>query len=191
MGDNVDINTLTMEQYLGLIKDNIRSGIVKLEISNDIEFEINGNFMRELRRKLFKGTDKEDAHKHVRRVLEIPDLFHFPSVTHDVGNESRQKRKMGKKDMKEPVPRDFPKIHKKKAREDEVDMDDGWDIMIKDVERIRQILTPSIHTLPNLELVVQPYMPRGPIHNKVKVVREEEMEYDIPLQNYVMQPLTL
>ncbi|GJV20654.1 reverse transcriptase domain-containing protein [Tanacetum coccineum] len=39
--------------------------------------------MRELRRKLFKGTDDEDAHEHVRMVLEIADLFHFPGVTHD------------------------------------------------------------------------------------------------------------
>ncbi|GJT20846.1 reverse transcriptase domain-containing protein [Tanacetum coccineum] len=39
--------------------------------------------MRELRRKLFKGTDDEDAHEHVRRVLEIANLFHFPGVTHD------------------------------------------------------------------------------------------------------------
>ncbi|GJS92504.1 hypothetical protein Tco_0799472 [Tanacetum coccineum] len=39
--------------------------------------------MRELRRKLFKGTDDEDAHEHMRRVLEITDIFHFPGVTHD------------------------------------------------------------------------------------------------------------
>ncbi|GKA00383.1 ribonuclease H-like domain-containing protein [Tanacetum coccineum] len=39
--------------------------------------------MRELRRKIFAGTDDEDAHEHVRRVLEIVDLFHFPGVTHD------------------------------------------------------------------------------------------------------------
>ncbi|GKA70033.1 calmodulin-interacting protein 111 isoform X1 [Tanacetum coccineum] len=39
--------------------------------------------MRELRCKLFKGIDDEDAHKHVRMVLEIADLFHFPGVTHD------------------------------------------------------------------------------------------------------------
>ncbi|GKA06950.1 hypothetical protein Tco_0686174 [Tanacetum coccineum] len=82
------------------------------------------------------------------------------------------------------------KIHKKKAQEDEGDMDDGWDIMIKDVQCFRQILTPIIYTLPNLEHVVQPYMPRGPVYDKIKVVREEELEYDIPLQNGVMQPLT-
>ncbi|GJZ19651.1 hypothetical protein Tco_0556241 [Tanacetum coccineum] len=83
MGDDVDINTLTMEQYLALIQDNIRPGVVKPEIGNDIKFKINSNFMRELRCKLFKGTDDEDAHKHVRRVLKIADLFHFPDVTHD------------------------------------------------------------------------------------------------------------
>nr|GEV80366.1 hypothetical protein [Tanacetum cinerariifolium] len=39
--------------------------------------------MRELRCKLFKVTDVEDAHEHVRMVLEITDLFHFYGVTHD------------------------------------------------------------------------------------------------------------
>ncbi|GKD50813.1 reverse transcriptase domain-containing protein [Tanacetum coccineum] len=73
-----------MEQYLALIQYNIRPGIVKPEIDGDIKFKINGNFMRELRRKLFKGTDDEDAHKHMRRVLKIIDLFHFSCVTHDV-----------------------------------------------------------------------------------------------------------
>ncbi|GJV13291.1 hypothetical protein Tco_1354832 [Tanacetum coccineum] len=84
MSDDVDISTLTIEQYLALIQDNNRSGIVKPKIGDDVEFEINSNFMRELRRKCFAGIDDEDAHKHVRRVLEIVDLFHFPGVTHDV-----------------------------------------------------------------------------------------------------------
>ncbi|GJR04895.1 reverse transcriptase domain-containing protein [Tanacetum coccineum] len=83
MEDDVDINTLTIEQYLAWVQDDIRPGVLKPKISNDVEFEINSNFMRELRRKLFKGTDDEDAHEHVRRVLEIADLFHFPGVTHD------------------------------------------------------------------------------------------------------------
>ncbi|GJV55821.1 RNA-directed DNA polymerase [Tanacetum coccineum] len=73
--DDVDINTLTIKQYMALIQDNIRPGIVKPEIDGDVKFEINGNFMRELRRKLFKSTDSEDAHEHVRRVLEIVDIF--------------------------------------------------------------------------------------------------------------------
>ncbi|GKC33350.1 hypothetical protein Tco_1040644, partial [Tanacetum coccineum] len=83
MKDDIDINTLTIEQYLAWVQDDIRPGVVKPKIGNDIEFEINSNFMRELRRKLFKGTDDEDAHEHVRRVLEIADLFHFLGATHD------------------------------------------------------------------------------------------------------------
>nr|GEV13076.1 hypothetical protein [Tanacetum cinerariifolium] len=77
---------------------------------------------------------------------------------------------------------------------DKRDMDEGWDITIKDVENIRQILIPTIHTLPNPEPVVQPYMPFSPFLNDAKVVWEKEHDY-IPLQDYdvmggVMQPLT-
>ncbi|GJU86300.1 retrovirus-related pol polyprotein from transposon TNT 1-94 [Tanacetum coccineum] len=83
MGDDVDISALTIEHYMALIQDNNRPGIVKPKIGDDIEFEINSKFMRELRHKIFAGTNDEDAHKHVRRVLEIIDLLHFPSITHD------------------------------------------------------------------------------------------------------------
>ncbi|GJZ62238.1 hypothetical protein Tco_0618375 [Tanacetum coccineum] len=72
-----------MEQYLTLIQENIRPSIVKPEIDGDVKLEINGNFLRELRRKLFEGTNDDDAHEHVQRVLEIVDLFHFTSVTYD------------------------------------------------------------------------------------------------------------
>ncbi|GJY71512.1 hypothetical protein Tco_0475215 [Tanacetum coccineum] len=236
MGDDVDISTLTIEQYLALIRDNIRPGVVKPEINNDIEFEINGNFMRDLRRKLFAGTDDDDAHEHVRRVLEIVDLFHFPGVTHDaimlrvfpitlkgpalrwkkrlpVGSQKVKARMtMGKENVKDSVPHDLPvvqtyvppmsflgnlkgqigspykthkavcsigipkEIHKMKAQEDDRDINDGRDITSKDVERIRQILTPTIHTLPNLEPMMQPYMPLGPVHDMKKVEREEEQD---------------
>ncbi|GJV88312.1 hypothetical protein Tco_1532250 [Tanacetum coccineum] len=292
--------------------------------------------MRELRRKLFKGTDDEDAHEHVRSVLEIADLFHFLSVTldvvmlrvfpntlkgpalrwinrlsagreegknkirnfkqevdeslcrawerysdllyrcpqHDLNSqqrvhifytglyiptrimldskgfiplmtptqalksiqvmadhsrigmmkqplrkESKARTTMGKENVKEPVPRDLPvvqtyvppmkflgsssrthetvcmmgiqeEIHKMKAYEVEGNTDDGWDITIKNVDRFRQILIPTIHTLPNLKPMVQSYVTRGPIHDKEKVVREKEQDYDIPLQDHIMQPLT-
>ncbi|GJV85860.1 putative reverse transcriptase domain-containing protein [Tanacetum coccineum] len=126
---------------------------------------------------------------------------------------------MGKENMKEPIPRDLPptlflghlkeqmgnpyrtrktvrmngnpeEIHNAKARDDEGDMDVGWDITSKDVERLRQFLTPTIYTLPNLELVVQPYIPLGPVHDMDKVVKEKEHDYDILLNNNVMQHLT-
>ncbi|GJZ78677.1 hypothetical protein Tco_0643514 [Tanacetum coccineum] len=126
---------------------------------------------------------------------------------------------MDKENMKEPVPHDLPhtpllghlkeqigspystretihmirnpeEIHNAKAHREERDMDVGWDISSKDVERLRQFLTPTIHTLPNLEPVVQPYIPLGPVHDKDKIVREKEQDYDIPLNDSIMQPLT-
>ncbi|GJZ09034.1 hypothetical protein Tco_0543317 [Tanacetum coccineum] len=104
---------------------------------------------------------------------------------------------MGKENMKDPVPHDLPpmpflghleeqigspyrtlktvcmienprEVHKMKDQEDERGMDAGWDITIKDVERLTQLLTPTIHTLPNLESV----------------------DYDIPPHGGVVQPLT-
>ncbi|GJT48998.1 hypothetical protein Tco_0975155 [Tanacetum coccineum] len=369
MEDEVDINTLTIEQYMAWVQDDIRPDVVKPNIGNDVEFEINSNFMKELRRKLFKGTDDEDAHQHVRRVLEIVYLFHFPGVTHDAimlrvfpvtlkgphdlncqqkvhifytgldiltrrvldskgfiplmtptqalisiqvmaehshnwydeattrerindspnnvdtkkpkenihaiqasfknceganltmecplekedkalekfientdsniralktttknlqektyqltqtvltntGEKVKERTTIGKENVKEPVPRDLPVVQTyvpptqflgnpyrtreiicaigipEEIHEDEGDMNDGCDITVDDVERLRKILTPSIHTLPNLKPIVQPYMPLGLVCNKAKVVREEEQDYDIPLQDHVMQPLT-
>ncbi|GJU63087.1 hypothetical protein Tco_1244922 [Tanacetum coccineum] len=83
MEDDVDISALTLEQYIALIPVDIKPGIVNPKIGDDVKFNINANFMRELRCKLFAGTDDEDAYEHVRTVLEIVDLFHFPGVTHD------------------------------------------------------------------------------------------------------------
>ncbi|GJX11182.1 hypothetical protein Tco_0201041 [Tanacetum coccineum] len=138
----------------------------------------------------------------------------------------KAKAKMGKKDMKEPVPRDFlvvqpyvpptpfpghlkklkdnlyktreticmirspEKIHKKKAHKDNEDMDDGWDIMIEDVERLRQILTPTIHTLPNLEPVVHSYMPLGLVSDKAKVtvhITPPDDDYVAPATNPILE----
>ncbi|GJR07310.1 reverse transcriptase domain-containing protein [Tanacetum coccineum] len=346
MEDDVNINTLTLEKYLAWVQDDIRPGMVKPEIRNDVKFKINSNFMRELRHKLFKSTDDEDAHKHVRKVLEITDIFHFPSVTYDAvmlrvfpitlkGLALRwinrlsaglittwdllekafimqycQPFKTAKKleiilnfkqemdetlyhaweryndllfkylqhdlnnhqkvqifytgldistcrmlDSRELIPlmtptqalksiqimaehshdwydetttrerindrsdnindiqasskdanltkecplkkdkeakhsnpyrtreivcmiRNPKEIHKMKAQEDKGDMDVGWEITVKDVERLRQFLTPIIHT------------PLEPVHDKEKIKTEEEQDYDIPLHDGVMQPLT-
>ncbi|GJX05414.1 hypothetical protein Tco_0191330 [Tanacetum coccineum] len=100
---------------------------------------------------------------------------------------------MGKENIKDPVPRDLsptpflghlkeqmgspyrtrktvrmignPKeIHNAKAQEDKGDME--------------------------VRIVVQPYIPLGPVHDKDKIVREKEHDYDIPLNGSVMQPLT-
>ncbi|GJZ46469.1 reverse transcriptase domain-containing protein [Tanacetum coccineum] len=118
----------------------------------------------------------------------------------------KERTTMGKDYIKEPVPRNLPaqflgnpyRTRKticaigipKEIKEDKGDINDGSDITIEDVERLRKILTPPIHALSNLKPIVQPYMPLGLIYNKEKVVKEEEQDYDIPLHEHVMQPLT-
>nr|GFA70912.1 hypothetical protein [Tanacetum cinerariifolium]GFB27475.1 hypothetical protein [Tanacetum cinerariifolium] len=84
----------------------------------------------------------------------------------------------------------FEEVHIMKAQEDEWDMNVCWDFTVKDVKRLRQFLIPTIHTLPNLEPVVQPYMPLGPVSDTKKIIREEEQDYDIPIHDGVMQLLT-
>ncbi|GKA65727.1 hypothetical protein Tco_0765434 [Tanacetum coccineum] len=109
---------------------------------------------------------------------------------------------MGKEYVKEPVPRNLPAQFlgnpyrtreticaigiPEEIKEDEGDMNDGCDITVEDVERHRNILTPPIHALPNLKLIVQPYMPLGLVYNKAKVVKEEEQDYHIPLHEHVI-----
>ncbi|GKC34715.1 hypothetical protein Tco_1047099 [Tanacetum coccineum] len=77
MGDDVDINTFTIEQYLALIQDDIRPGVVKPEISNDVKFEINSNFMRELRHKIFTWAGLEVEKRLPAGVINTWDLLEF------------------------------------------------------------------------------------------------------------------
>ncbi|GJZ11680.1 ribonuclease H-like domain-containing protein [Tanacetum coccineum] len=74
--DAIDINTLSIEKYMALTQRD-RLGVVIPVLGNDVDFEIKSHFMSELRCNLFARTDDEDAHEHVRRVLEITNLFHI------------------------------------------------------------------------------------------------------------------
>ncbi|GJU40648.1 hypothetical protein Tco_1193605 [Tanacetum coccineum] len=67
----IDINTLTMEQYLELLRETQAPGVVKPEIGGNVNFEIKSQFMRELREDTFLRNKNEDAHDHVDRVLYI------------------------------------------------------------------------------------------------------------------------
>ncbi|GJY16397.1 hypothetical protein Tco_0386819 [Tanacetum coccineum] len=143
--------------------------------------------------------------------------YHLGKASVDVvpwSEKFKAKTTMGKENMKEPVPHDLLVVQTyvpltsllgspyrnheticasgipEEIQEDDGDMNDSCDITVEDVEKVRKILTPSIYTLPNLEPIVQPYMPLGVVCHKAKVVREEEHDYDIPLQDHVMQPLT-
>nr|GEW29233.1 hypothetical protein [Tanacetum cinerariifolium] len=77
----VDINTLTMEQYLALSRENRASGVVKPEIKGNVNFEIKSQFMRELREDTFSENKNKDAHDHIDRVLNIVSLFNIPGVS--------------------------------------------------------------------------------------------------------------
>ncbi|GJZ87678.1 hypothetical protein Tco_0659288 [Tanacetum coccineum] len=76
----VDINTLSMEQYLALSQENQALGMVKPKIRGNVNFEIQSQFMREFWEDTFFGNKNEDAHDHVDRVFNIVTL---PGVSHD------------------------------------------------------------------------------------------------------------
>ncbi|GJW24648.1 hypothetical protein Tco_0038459 [Tanacetum coccineum] len=116
-------------------------------------------------------------------------------ITKQLKNPGRQKVKaittMGKENMKESVPLELPPTPFIGHLKEQIgDMDVSWDITNKDVERLRQFLTPTIHTVSNLEPVVQLYILLGPVQDMDKVVKEKKQDYDIPLNNNVRQPLT-
>ncbi|GKF59682.1 uncharacterized mitochondrial protein-like protein, partial [Tanacetum coccineum] len=79
----VDVDTLTIEQYLALSRENQAPGVVKREIGGNVNFEIKSQFMHELREDTFFGNKDEDAHDHIDRVLNIIDLFNIPGVSKD------------------------------------------------------------------------------------------------------------
>ncbi|GKA24072.1 hypothetical protein Tco_0710105 [Tanacetum coccineum] len=77
MGD-VDINTLTMEQYLALTRGNQSPGVVKPKIGNNVNFEIKSQFMRELKEDTFSGNKNDDAHEYVENfwTLSVSSASH-------------------------------------------------------------------------------------------------------------------
>ncbi|GJR09152.1 hypothetical protein Tco_0791804 [Tanacetum coccineum] len=77
----VDIDTLTMEQYLALSRENQAPGVVKPKIEGNVNFEIKSQFMRELREDTFSRNKNEDAHDRIDRILSIVRLFNIPRVS--------------------------------------------------------------------------------------------------------------
>ncbi|GJV16733.1 hypothetical protein Tco_1362056 [Tanacetum coccineum] len=246
-----------------------------------------------------QSTDDEDAHEHVRTILEIVDLFHFPGVTHDVvmlrvfpitlkGRALRWKKGLpiGVINTLDLLEKEFiwqyclPFKTAKKLEEIQNFKQDMYETLYQDWERYNDLLfkcpqhdlnnhqkvqifytgldistcklldsrgfitlmTPTqalksiqviadhshnwarqlsreknsrqerqwvrtreticmienpkeVHKTKAQEYegdtnVVQPYMPLGLVHDKEKIVKDEEQDNDIPLQDHVMQPLT-
>ncbi|GJU99335.1 retrovirus-related pol polyprotein from transposon TNT 1-94 [Tanacetum coccineum] len=73
----------TMEQYMSKTRADYGSGVARPKIEDNDNFELKGQFLKELRTNTFSGSDHEYANEHIEKVLEIVDLFHIPNITID------------------------------------------------------------------------------------------------------------
>ncbi|GKD18470.1 hypothetical protein Tco_1207628, partial [Tanacetum coccineum] len=73
----------TMEQYMSKTRADYGSGVVRPKIEDKDNFELKGQFLKELRTNTFSGSDHKDANEHTEKVLEIVDLFHIPNINVD------------------------------------------------------------------------------------------------------------
>ncbi|GKB51203.1 hypothetical protein Tco_0901956 [Tanacetum coccineum] len=73
----------TMEKYISKTRADYGSGVSRPKIEEKDNFELKGQFLKELRTNTFSGSDHEDANEHIKKVLEIVDLFHIPNITID------------------------------------------------------------------------------------------------------------
>ncbi|GJR15242.1 retrovirus-related pol polyprotein from transposon TNT 1-94 [Tanacetum coccineum] len=71
----------TMKQYMSKNRADYGSGVARPKIDDKDNFELKGQFLKELRTNTFSGSDHEDANEHIEKVLEIVDLFHIPNIT--------------------------------------------------------------------------------------------------------------
>ncbi|GJY33701.1 hypothetical protein Tco_0418170 [Tanacetum coccineum] len=75
--------TETREQYMSKTRGDYGSGVTRPSINQDTHFELKEKFLKEFRDNTFSGSEHEDAKKHIKKVLEIVDLFHIPKITQD------------------------------------------------------------------------------------------------------------
>nr|GFB17524.1 hypothetical protein [Tanacetum cinerariifolium] len=78
-----EIMAETMEQYMSKTRANYGSGVGRPKIEDKDNFELKGQFLKELRTNNFSALDHEDANEHIEKILEIVDLFHIPNITID------------------------------------------------------------------------------------------------------------
>ncbi|GKD30414.1 hypothetical protein Tco_1241192 [Tanacetum coccineum] len=72
-----------MEQYTSKSITDYGLGVTRPKIDNKYQFELKGQFLKELRENTFNGSDHEDANEHIEKVLEIVNLLHVPNITVD------------------------------------------------------------------------------------------------------------
>ncbi|GKE32297.1 retrovirus-related pol polyprotein from transposon TNT 1-94 [Tanacetum coccineum] len=72
-----------MEQYMSKTRANYGSGVARPKIEDKDNFELKGQFLKELRTNTFSNSDHEDANEHIEKVLKIMDFFHIPNIIID------------------------------------------------------------------------------------------------------------
>ncbi|GJX40929.1 hypothetical protein Tco_0255919 [Tanacetum coccineum] len=73
----------TMEQYMSKTRADYGSRVARPRIKDKDNFELMGQFLKELQTNTFSGLDNEDANEHIEKVFEIINLFHIPNITID------------------------------------------------------------------------------------------------------------
>ncbi|GJY23725.1 DNA-directed DNA polymerase [Tanacetum coccineum] len=73
----------TMEQYMSKTRADYGLGVARPKIEDKDNFELKGQFIKELHTNTYIGSDHEDVNEHIEKVLEIVDLFQIPNITID------------------------------------------------------------------------------------------------------------
>ncbi|GKE71341.1 hypothetical protein Tco_1529413 [Tanacetum coccineum] len=74
----LEIMAETMEQYMIKTHGKYRSGIARPKIDANAQFELKGQFLKELRDNTFSGSEHEDANEHIKKDFRIPNIRAFP-----------------------------------------------------------------------------------------------------------------
>ncbi|GJY56005.1 mitochondrial proton/calcium exchanger protein-like protein isoform X1 [Tanacetum coccineum] len=76
---------ISVEGNTGLLKSCVlwESTCFLVLLEDKDNFELKGQFLKELRDNTFSDSDHEDANEHIEKFLEIMDLFHIPNITID------------------------------------------------------------------------------------------------------------
>ncbi|GKA66307.1 hypothetical protein Tco_0766115 [Tanacetum coccineum] len=65
----------TMEQYMSKTRTDYGSGVARPKIDNKDQFELKGQFLKELQENTCSGSDNVDGTKHIENVLENFDVY--------------------------------------------------------------------------------------------------------------------
>ncbi|GJU37275.1 hypothetical protein Tco_1185629 [Tanacetum coccineum] len=69
----------TMEEYMTKIQEDYGSGFIRPKVNEKARFELNGQFLKDLRDNAFSGTNGEDAVEHIEKFLKIVDSLDIPN----------------------------------------------------------------------------------------------------------------